>query len=117
MPTSAAEDLRLIEHTPDRYAAPFREDGTPCGTFTQTWALVVDGQVYVRAANRQNSRWYRAALAQTAGRVQVGDCGTALRHAFRTMGVAVEAGIHSFDTADVCGGPEQRARIRGAAEA
>ena len=73
MPSFAPDDLDLIERTPDLYVAPFREDGTTYGTFTQTWALVVDGRVYVRAANGQASRWYRAALAQAAGRVRVGD--------------------------------------------
>jgi len=73
MSTFSADDLKLIERTPDLYVAPFREDGKTYGTFTRTWALVVDGKVYVRAANGQDSRWYRAAVAQTAGRVRVGD--------------------------------------------
>jgi len=51
--------------------APLREDGTTCGTPTQTWALVVDGRVYVRAANGRKSRWYQAAVTQDAGRVRV----------------------------------------------
>src|SRR6266542_3579462 len=37
----------------------------------QTWALVVDGTVYVRAANGPASRWYQAAITQKAGRVRV----------------------------------------------
>ncbi|MCU1473038.1 DUF2255 family protein [Amnibacterium sp.] len=71
MPIFSLDDLRLIERTPDLYVAPLREDGSTYGTFTQTWALVVDGEVYVRAANGQESRWYRAAITQTAGRVRV----------------------------------------------
>ena len=35
-------------------------------------ALVVDGEVYVRAANGQQSTWYAAALSQKAGRIRVG---------------------------------------------
>ncbi len=31
----------------------------------------MDGDVYVRAANGPQSRWYRAAMAQQAGRVRV----------------------------------------------
>ena len=32
---------------------------------------MVDGQVYVRAANGPSSSWYQAAIAQGAGRVRV----------------------------------------------
>ena len=35
-------------------------------------ALVVDAEVYVRAANGQQSSWYAAALSQKAGRIRVG---------------------------------------------
>jgi hypothetical protein len=35
--------------------------------------LVVDGQVFVRAANGPTSRWYQAAIVQGAGRVRVED--------------------------------------------
>lgn len=90
MPTFFDDDLRLIERTPDLYVAPFREDGTTYGTFTQTWALVVHGTVYVRAANGQDSRWYRAALAQTAGRVRVAD---------RVLEVTFERAGHDVDDA------------------
>jgi hypothetical protein len=91
MPSFAADDLELIEHTPDLYVAPFREDGTTYGTFTQTWALVVDGRVYVRAANGQESRWYVAALAQGAGRVRIGE--RVLDVAFERAGSEVDDAI------------------------
>jgi hypothetical protein len=70
--TWTAADLRSIEQNQDLFVAPFREDGTTYGTPTQTWALVVDGNVYVRAANGTKSRWYKAAITQRAGRVRVG---------------------------------------------
>ncbi|MGW3981920.1 DUF2255 family protein [Streptomyces mirabilis] len=63
--------LRAIAENTDLFVAPFREDGTTYGTPTQTWALVVDGQVYVRAANGPQSKWYQAAISQKAGRVRV----------------------------------------------
>jgi hypothetical protein len=66
-------DLDAISRTPDLYVSPFRDDGITYGTPTQTWALVVDGQVYVRAANGPTSRWYQAAITQGAGRVRVAD--------------------------------------------
>jgi hypothetical protein len=65
------EQLTTITETDVLYVSPFRQDGTTYGTPTRTWALVVDGDVYVRAANGQESRWYRAAIAQGAGRVRV----------------------------------------------
>lgn len=66
-----ADELTLIETTQDLFVSPFREDGTTYGTPTQTWALVVSGDVYVRAANGTGSSWYQAAIAQKAGRVRV----------------------------------------------
>jgi hypothetical protein len=65
------DTLKAISETADLFVSPFREDGTAHDTPTQTWALVVDGNVYVRAANGQKSRWYQAAITQGAGRVRV----------------------------------------------
>jgi hypothetical protein len=56
----------------DLYISPFREDGITYGTPTLVWPLVVDGEVYVRAANGQQSSWYMAAMNQKAGRIHVG---------------------------------------------
>ena len=64
-------DLRAIGENDDLFVSPFREDGTTYGTPTQTWAVIVSGEVYVRAANGQESRWYQAAISQKAGRVRV----------------------------------------------
>ena len=36
---------------------------------TWIWSVAVDGDLYVRAYNGQNSRWYRAAARQKAGRI------------------------------------------------
>jgi hypothetical protein len=66
-------DLRAIAETKDLYVSPLRRDGTTYRTPTQVWPLVVDGDVYVRAANGQQSRWYQAAISQGAGRIRVGD--------------------------------------------
>ncbi len=73
MSSWSKDDLNAIEANDDLFVSPFREDGTTYGTPTQTWALVIDGDVYVRAANGQESRWYQAALSQKAGRVRVAD--------------------------------------------
>jgi len=68
-----AEDLRAIAENDDLFVSPLREDGSTYGTPTRTWALIVGGDVYVRAANGPQSRWYRAAMSQKAGRVRVAD--------------------------------------------
>lgn len=68
----SADQLAAIQDNTDLFVSPYREDGTTYGTPTQTWALIVDGKVYVRAANGKNSRWYQAAITQKAGRVRVG---------------------------------------------
>jgi hypothetical protein len=73
------------------FVSPYREDGATYGTTTQTWALVVDGKVYVRAANGQSSRWYQAAVTQRAGRVRVG--GTYWDVTFEPAGTDDEAAI------------------------
>jgi hypothetical protein len=66
-------DLDVIRRNEDLFVSPLRDDGVTYGTPTRTWALVVDGQVFVRAANGPTSRWYQAAIAQGAGRVRVED--------------------------------------------
>jgi hypothetical protein len=67
----SAEQLATIEQNQDLFVAPYREDGTTPGTPTQTWALVVDGNVYVRAATGPDARWYQAAITQKAGQIRV----------------------------------------------
>jgi len=85
------DQLQRINQNQDLFVSPFREDGTTYGTPTQTWALVVDGKVYVRAANGQASRWYQAAITQKAGRVHVG--GTSYEVRFEAAGTDDEAAI------------------------
>jgi hypothetical protein len=98
-----AEQLKTIAGTQDLFVSPFREDGTTYGTPTQTWALVVDGNVYVRAANGQESRWYRAAVIQKAGRVRV--AGTYHDVTFEAAGTTDEAGIDAAYEAKYPGSP------------
>jgi hypothetical protein len=73
MTTWTPADLDLISRTADLFVSPFRDDSVTYRTPTQTWALVVDSQVYVRAANGPASRWYQAAISQGAGRIRVAD--------------------------------------------
>ncbi len=64
-------ELAQIATADDLHISPFREDGVTYGTLTWIWSVVVDGALHVRAYNGQNSRWYKAAMAQKGGRVRV----------------------------------------------
>ena len=63
-------ELQSIARTDDFHISPLREDGKTYGTPTWIWSVVVDGDLYVRGYNGQQSRWYQAALAQRAGRIR-----------------------------------------------
>lgn len=62
-------ELARIAGADDLHIAPFREDGATYGTPTWIWSVAVDGELYVRAYNGQDSRWYKAAKSQKAGRI------------------------------------------------
>ena len=63
------DELQSIAETDDLHISPLREDGVTYGTPTWIWSVAVGGELYVRAYNGQNSRWYGAALRQKAGRI------------------------------------------------
>jgi hypothetical protein len=63
------DELRKIAKANDLHISPFREDGVTYGTPTWIWSVAVDHELYVRAYNGQNSRWYQAAMRQKAGRI------------------------------------------------
>lgn len=65
------DELRKIAEADDLHISPFREDGVTYGTPTWIWSVAVDHELYVRAYNGQNSRWYQAAMRQKAGRITV----------------------------------------------
>ncbi|WP_108259594.1 DUF2255 family protein [Mangrovicoccus ximenensis] len=75
---AAADGLRI---------APFRADGTTCGTPTFIWSVVLDGAVYVRPYSGARSSWHRAALAQKAGKIVVE--GTSFEVAFEAADPAL----------------------------
>ena len=66
-------ELKKIAAADDLHISPFREDGVTYGTPTWIWSVVVDGSLYVRGYNGQNSSWYKAAVTQKAGRIRVAD--------------------------------------------
>ncbi len=64
------DEVAKIAQNDDFHIAPFREDGETYGTPTWIWSVMVDGNLYVRAYNGVNSRWYQAALSQKAGKIE-----------------------------------------------
>jgi hypothetical protein len=64
-----SDELHRIADADDLHVSPFREDGRTYGTPTWIWSVAVDGALYVRGYNGQDSRWYRAATRQRAGRI------------------------------------------------
>ncbi|WP_457660928.1 DUF2255 family protein [Sinorhizobium medicae] len=69
MNTWPKDELRQIAESDDLHIAPFRENGRTYGTLTWIWSVVVDGELYARGYNGQQSRWYQAAIRQKAGRI------------------------------------------------
>jgi len=63
------DELKRIARTDDLHISPFRENGSTYGTPTWIWSVVVDDKLYVRPYNGSSSRWYKAAMAQKAGRI------------------------------------------------
>lgn len=63
------DTLAAIDAADDLRVSPLRADGRTHGTPTWIWAVVVNGDLYVRAYNGTRSRWYQAALARPEGRI------------------------------------------------
>lgn len=55
----------------DMHVSPFYSDGKTYGTPTWIWSVVVEGDLYSRAYNGQNSRWYQSAISQNAGKIKL----------------------------------------------
>ncbi|MGD8781361.1 MAG: DUF2255 family protein [Ignavibacteria bacterium] len=64
------DKLKNIAATDDLHIAPFREDGKTYGTLTWIWSVVVNDELFVRAYNGRNSRWYNAAVSKKAGQIK-----------------------------------------------
>ncbi|UOQ45782.1 DUF2255 family protein [Halobacillus salinarum] len=71
MKSWAINEIDKIKTADDLHISPFYEDGVTYGTPTWIWSVVVGDELYVRAYNGQNSRWYNSAIRQKAGRVSV----------------------------------------------
>ncbi|HMG87665.1 MAG TPA: DUF2255 family protein [Terracidiphilus sp.] len=62
-------ELNKIAKADDLHIAPFGEDGKTYGTPTWIWSVAAGDALYVRGYNGQQSRWYKAAVRQKAGRI------------------------------------------------
>jgi len=69
MTTWPKDELRKIAKSDDLQIALFRADGVTYGTPTWVWSVAVGDDLYMRAYNGKNSRWYQAAMRQKAGRI------------------------------------------------
>lgn len=69
MGTWPAETIEKIATTDDLHIAPYHPEGKTTGTLTWIWSVAVDGRLFVRAWNGTRGRWYRAAVAQGAGKI------------------------------------------------
>ena len=106
-------ELRKIAATDDLHIAPFRDDGKTYGTLTWIWSVVVDDDLYVRAYNGKNSRWYKAALRQKAGRITA--AGMTKEVAFEPVDGAINARIDNAYRAKYKGSPYLNPMITGSA--
>lgn len=65
-----ANEVNQIASSDDLHIAPFRADGKTYGTPTWIWNVAVENELFVRAYNGKNSRWYQSAIQQKAGKIE-----------------------------------------------
>ncbi|WP_125681696.1 DUF2255 family protein [Levilactobacillus yonginensis] len=75
--TNEQLDLFLNGHT--LTMKPYNSDMTTFEEESSVWEVVVDGNVYSRGWNGQQTKWYMAAVAQSAGEISVSDHNFAAR--------------------------------------
>ena len=109
MTTWSKDELRRIAEADDLHISPFREDGVTYGTSTWIWSVAVDDVLYVRAYNGPNSRWYRAAIRQKAGRITA--AGMTKDVAFEPIGGAINDRVDDAYRAKYHGSPYLRPMI------
>ncbi len=97
------DTLADIAATDDLHISPLREDGRTHGTPTWIWSVVVDGRLFARAWNGTRGRWYRAAVAQRAGRITAG--GHTLDVSFEPVGADLVDEIDAAYSAKYAGSP------------
>lgn len=109
------EDLRKIAGADDLHIAPFRDDGVTYGTPTWIWSVAVGDALYVRSYNGTESRWYKAALRQKAGRIIA--AGMTREVAFEAVGGSVNDSIDDAYRSKYAGSPYLKPMIGAGARA
>jgi hypothetical protein len=97
------DELRTIADADDLHISPFRDDGKTYGTPTWVWSVAVDGDLYVRAYNGQDSRWFQAAIRQGAGRITA--AGITRQVCFELAGGTVNGRVDDAYRAKYAGSP------------
>lgn len=67
--TWSTPEIQAFSTANDFKVSPFYADGKTYGTPTWIWSVTVNGRLYIRAWNGQNSRWYQSAIQQQQGRI------------------------------------------------
>ena len=106
-------ELHKIAAADDLHIAPFRDDGVTHGTPTWIWSVAVDNDLYVRAYNGKNSRWYKSAIKQKAGRILA--AGMTKEVTFEPVDGPINAPIDDAYRAKYKGNPYLNPMITGAA--
>jgi len=107
------DELRKIAESDDLHISPFREDGATYGTPTWIWSVTVDDALYVRGYNGQNSRWYKAAVGQKAGRIMA--AGMTKEVTFEKVGESINDRIDDAYRAKYRGSPYLKPMINAQA--
>ena len=68
----APDDIHAIEHEDEVDIEPLTGDGQR-GKRVTIWAVVADGEVYVRSVRAGRGRWYQLLLKQPLGVLHVGN--------------------------------------------
>ncbi|GAK30830.1 hypothetical protein WOSG25_051020 [Weissella oryzae SG25] len=64
-------EIERFSKADDCYVSPYYQDEKTLGTPTWIWSVVVERDIYIRAWNGQNSRWFKSALSQGNGQIQI----------------------------------------------
>ena len=68
--TLTPDEIGQIAQKDDLHVAPLRADKRTYGTPTWIWSVSVGNQLFVRAYNGTDSRWYQSALSQKEGKIE-----------------------------------------------
>lgn len=109
------DELQRLAKTDDLHISPLREDGVTYGTPTWIWSVVVGDKLYVRAYNGQASRWYKAAMRRSEGRITA--AGMTKDVMFQPGKIEMQVAIDDAYRAKYSGSPYLKSMIGSQAQA